>query len=514
MGNALHQNGQIQEAIAAYEKAIEIKPDNSRIHDQLAKMLIEAGIQAQQQGDRELAWEYIQQAIKKNPQKRLGYVLIDKILRELGRLEEANTYYYHSLKTTPEVWEEEYHLRLRVGHVRDSILIPLTNRSVLGPFQGGIKTKASCPPYFHHLRKNFTPTIDINYLKKQDRQPVVKLQGTYLYAGFVFHHFGHYMAECTHRLWAYSKLSSQIEGVVCLTTRQKKTKDNGKLPSYVEQAMTYMHIPLDRVNSLSKVTEVEHLIVPEQASIKNNELKLSSQYIDFLSENEEKFFYSYKSQNSDYPEKLYVSRSHLIHQGGIAGEAYIEKLLQEDENFYIFKPENYSLHEQMNHYRHAKVCIFSEGSAIHGLELLGWLNQMSKVAIIHRRKEKDDFARIISSRGQNPYQFKFTQPMHPLSNSINSNKNKIVPQIPNSLSIFSNVDLLLKFFRDNDLAQLKNFKLNNFYQQEAIDISRYFMKTGINKKSFNSDVDFLSYFSEFRNDIRKFSQNPYLTDCL
>ena len=77
--------------------------------------------------------------------------------------------------------------------------------------------------------------------------------------------------------------------------------------------------------------------------------------------------------------------------------------------------------------------------------------------------------------------------------------------------MFSNIDLLLQFFHDNDLAQLKNFKLNDFYQQEAMDIAKYIMKTNI-AHNFNSDVDFLSCFSQFRNDIRKLSQNPYLKD--
>ena len=75
-------------------------------------------------------------------------------------------------------------------------------------------------------------------------------------------------------------------------------------------------------------------------------------------------------KTSKYPEKIYVSRSHLIDNGGVAGEVYIENILQEYEGFFILKPEQYSLYEQMNYYRHAKICIFAEGSAIHGLELI------------------------------------------------------------------------------------------------------------------------------------------------
>ena len=39
LGNALSQNDQLDEAITAYQKAIEIKPDNSRISAQLARAM-------------------------------------------------------------------------------------------------------------------------------------------------------------------------------------------------------------------------------------------------------------------------------------------------------------------------------------------------------------------------------------------------------------------------------------------------------------------------------------------
>ena len=333
LGNALNQNGQIDEAISAYQKAIEIKPDNSIIYAQLARAMMaqkniqeaianyqkaialqpeqplwvyhELGNALNQNGQLEEGISAYQKAIKLNLNRIQDYMAIDKILRELGRLEEANKYYYHSLKTTPEIWEEEYILRLRVGQVRNGILIPFSNRNMTPPHQAGIKTNRNCPPYFYHLRKNFQPTTDINYLEQQDHQPSAKLHGTYLYAGFAFRHFGHYMAECTHRLWAYSKLSSQIKGVVFLPeSKNNIRREFHKLSPFMEQAITYMQIPLENVHSISEVTEVEHLIVPEQASSFKNNLKLSSNYIDFLSENEEKFFHSYKSQNSDYAEKL------------------------------------------------------------------------------------------------------------------------------------------------------------------------------------------------------------------
>ena len=100
------------------------------------------------------------------------------------------------------------------------------------------------------------------------------------------------MAECTHRLWAYTKLASQVKGVVVLPQPPQY-----KIPPFVQQAMKYMQIPAKDIHIVSKVTEVEHLFVPEQASMLGNRLKLSNDYLDFLTENEEKFFHSYEPEN-------------------------------------------------------------------------------------------------------------------------------------------------------------------------------------------------------------------------
>jgi hypothetical protein len=127
---------------------------------------------------------------------------------------------------------------------------------------------------------------------------------------------------------------------------------------------------------------------------------------------------------------------------------------------------------------------------------------MSTVAIIFRRPNENNvihFSQIITSRAsksQNLCQFKAVKTSPLFSTS-------------NQLLMSSDIDLIMQFFRDNDLAQLKNFKLKDFYQQEAIDISRYLMKVGI-KNNLKSSSNFFSSFQQFRKEIWKLSQNPCL----
>jgi tetratricopeptide (TPR) repeat protein len=103
------------------------------------------GVKAQAKGNLDLAICFFQQAIEENPKKELAYTLIDKVLRESGRLEEANQYYHCVSKTTPTDWNEEYHLGLRIGEIENATIIPLANQTPRAPMRGGIKINGNYP---------------------------------------------------------------------------------------------------------------------------------------------------------------------------------------------------------------------------------------------------------------------------------------------------------------------------------------------------------------------------------
>jgi hypothetical protein len=69
--------------------------------------------------------------------------------------------------------------------------------------------------------------------------------------------------------------------------------------------------------------------------------------------------------------------------GHFLGEQYLESLLVKS-GYTLFTPENLSLVEQMRQYLEADVVLFAEGSACHGVELLGKINATSY--LIPRRK--------------------------------------------------------------------------------------------------------------------------------
>jgi glycosyl transferase family 61 len=68
---------------------------------------------------------------------------------------------------------------------------------------------------------------------------------------------------------------------------------------------------------------------------------------------------------------LFVSRAGMP-DGHFAGESYLEEALAAAGAF-VFRPETADLHAQLRLYRQARVLVFSEGSALHALQLLGHL---------------------------------------------------------------------------------------------------------------------------------------------
>lgn len=80
---------------------------------------------------------------------------------------------------------------------------------------------------------------------------------------------------------------------------------------------------------------------------------------------------------------LYITRSKHIHSGSYIGETYIEKVLAAN-GFQIIYPENVPVRAMVDLLRNAEVSIFSEGSAVHNLELCGRTG--SKIFVIGRRR--------------------------------------------------------------------------------------------------------------------------------
>jgi hypothetical protein len=433
-------------------------------------------------------------------------------LREVGRGEDADSLLHRAWGVSPAPWpgiDQEWCRGLRAARVRDALLIPVHPDSVPRFVGGGIRAPETGPAYLQQLRAEpgSDPSLTTRLPSPPDPGQVTELPGTHLYAGPFLKHFGHFVAECSHRLWGYRQYARQIDRVLVLGgpagPLRRRARSFEELLPFQQQALAWFGVPPARVSLVDAPTRVEHLVVPEQGAVFGGAIPPSSAYIDLLTENAERFFAACAPARGDYPERLYVSRAHLLHQGGIAGEGYLERLL-EGAGFHVFRPECHSLHEQLGHYRQARIALFSEGSALHGLELLGRLPERPVMAVLGRRADGEpQWRRIVSPRTPH-YAFCACTLRLP---ALQYNRVIEAPVTWHALSVVHDLDGLLDFLETHVGLRPGAFDRDAFYLQEAADIARYLLRTSLDPGDGERGQ---RYLARWRRRLAAMTQNPYL----
>ena len=96
LGDSLYHNGQVEQALAAYQKATEVKPDNSEAYTKLAKAMMTIN-----QTNNAIAG--YQKAFTLQPKQPVWvYIALGDSLYHNGQLEEALTIYHNALEIEPE----------------------------------------------------------------------------------------------------------------------------------------------------------------------------------------------------------------------------------------------------------------------------------------------------------------------------------------------------------------------------------------------------------------------------
>lgn len=228
-----------------------------------------------------------------------------------------------------------------------------------------------------------------------------KLDGIFVYGGPIFNNFGHFIAECVHRCWAYefaqSELNLHVDKVVFTPQVRRRFSwfraKTYKLPPVYIEIMNYLGIPTEKIRCTFSPETVKTLVVGQQASYFRGKTKSRPAYLAFL---ERCYAKASVSHTSTTHKKLYVSRRDFSLRGAYAGEQYIQNFLEE-QGFQPYYPEQHCITSQLSTYKQAQEIIFAEGSAVHVLELLGELK--ASVSVICRRsRSRALFEPILSAR--------------------------------------------------------------------------------------------------------------------
>ena len=202
------------------------------------------------------------------------------------------------------------------------------------------------------------------------RYQIDELAEDFIYGGCITPHFGHFTAEFIHRILPavreFPTLRVLFVGVKGATLNT--------LPGFMHEIFDYLGIQ-GRVFILKKPARVRMLHVFGQQEWLAGPAP-SSDYLAALLERQQVRIPT--TQRSE--QVLYVSRSKQAK--GIAAEHLLDDLFAA-AGARIYYPEDHSLEGQLSTYLSHRRLLFSEGSALHSLQLLGRLD--SEVTVLCRR---------------------------------------------------------------------------------------------------------------------------------
>ena len=221
-------------------------------------------------------------------------------------------------------------------------------------WQGGVDVDKV--PIFGRLLKNQSP-IDIARPIEDTSEPGKHLQGNFLWAGPLYDHFGHFMVDSIHRLWAYEP--NLHNGVLFAAL------GNVALNTFMADTLRILGIGADQVFVIREPTNVERVEIVEPGSHLGH--GPSDWYLTFLRKLEvNKELINLRDATST--RRVFFGRKHL-RSGVVLGEAYFSEKLQSN-GFTVIQPEEHSITQQMQIVGGAEQIVFTEGSAVYICELL------------------------------------------------------------------------------------------------------------------------------------------------
>jgi len=202
-------------------------------------------------------------------------------------------------------------------------------------------------------------------------EPTAKLEGHYLFAGMYYGHFGHFISETISRLWA---ANNDYDGIIF--TPKHATLTHFKKPH--RELFDIFDIKCPTL-VVGEPTLVEKLTIPGQGFGLGDIAFGTEEYRNFLRNTVGKV-----APNG--PEKIYISRTKYIANGGLLAEAVLEENLSRAGYVPVF-PEQLSWKDQFALYRAAQKIISLDTSALH---MAGMAADPGKeIAVILRRNNAE-----------------------------------------------------------------------------------------------------------------------------
>lgn len=274
------------------------------------------------------------------------------------------------------------------------------------------------------------------------------------WCGAITTHFGHQIADFTSRIVNYDTSQGKLCFAVHPRTGIRSVLDS---PDFFKEILTILRVDLSAIYIVYKpILAKELYCVPQSEQLGGP--GPDSQYLEKLSILNPALIAEKKSGI------YYISRA-AQKTGKVAGESYLESYLGL-KGVKVIRPETISVEEQIKIYRKAKTLIFCEGSAVHGLQLLGHID--CEVIVINRRPNSTIAYPLIKDRVKSLKYInvgelvcglnKFGDPAIALGICI--------PKLENVLELLSTINISAKDFNENLFSLSCSDDLNSWLNNE------------------------------------------------
>ena len=191
-----------------------------------------------------------------------------------------------------------------------------------------------------------------------------------IWCGPISYHFGHMVADFGMRIAASSLLDETTPLVFSIWDDPK-----AEAPPFFWQIIDHLAIDRSRILFVREPMRFGRLLVLPQAERRfgSGPSRPHLRLMDAITAPPFR-----ADQDLEY---VFVSRARWP-KGRFAGESYLDDVLAA-AGVTVFHPESADLHTQLRLYRRARCLIFSEGSALHALQLLGRVD--AEIVILARR---------------------------------------------------------------------------------------------------------------------------------
>jgi hypothetical protein len=207
-----------------------------------------------------------------------------------------------------------------------------------------------------------------------DPEPAVEhLEGSWLFGGIFYGHFGHFLCETTSRLWA-TDLLGDFDGIV-FYPKQRLTHEARQF-RHQRPFFEALDLADKTIRAPQVPVRIDRLALPPPAFGIGELIAGRPEYRAFMRAR------LGDGVAADGAEDIYVSRARLpSKRGAILLETRIEALMQA-AGYTVFHPQDHDLQGQIARWKAARRIVSLDGSALHLAAML--VQPGTKVAILNR----------------------------------------------------------------------------------------------------------------------------------